>query len=528
MEKQSQSPTQAATAAAAPLDVLILAAGLGTRMRSRTAKVLHQLGGRPLIAHVCRTAAALQKEARPVYVVVGHQAEEVKAAVGEELGEAGAIFITQTEQRGTGDAVMAARDALAEAGSTLFVLSGDVPFVRAETLLALFYQHRTHRGRGAACTLLAVRLEDPTGYGRIIRDAEGRFERIVEQKDATPEERQINEINAGIYCFETSTLFRALERVQPANAQGEYYLTDVPGILRADGEDVSVYLHTDAREVSGINTRVELAEFERIMRHRTLRRLMLDSGVTIIDPQHTYVSADAQIGRDTVIHPGTHIEGRTVIGENCEIRPGTRITNSRIGNGVQIRDHSVIVDSDISDHCSVGPFAHLRMNAQMEESASVGNFVEVKKSRLGAKAKAQHLTYLGDATIGERTNIGAGTVTCNYDGKQKHQTVIEEDAKIGSDTMLVAPVRVGARSMTGAGSVVTKDVPPDTLVAGVPATIRKQLGDKQLDEQQQPREPQTDASATSPSSTGDDNTPYGGASQTIDTEEAVTTATSDE
>lgn len=474
MDKQTQTP-QPPQSGAVPLDILILAAGLGTRMRSGTAKVLHQLGGRPLIAHVCRAAAALLKEGRPIYVVVGHQAEEVKAAVREELGADGAVFITQAEQRGTGDAVMSAREALAEANSTLLVVSGDVPLVRAETLGALVHQHRTHRGRGAACTLLSVRLEDPTGYGRVVRDDEGRFLKIVEQKDATPEERQIGEINAGIYCFETRLLFPALARVLPANAQGEYYLTDAPAILRADDEDVSVFLHADAREVSGINTRVELAEFERLLRVRTLRNLMLNSGVTIIDPQHTYVSADAQIGRDTILHPDTHVEGNTVIGEGCEIRPGTRIYNSRVGNGVTVKDHCVIVDSDIADNCSVGPFAHLRMNARMAEGASVGNFVEVKKSRLGAGTKAMHLSYLGDADIGDRTNIGAGTVTCNYDGRNKHPTVIEEDVKIGSDTMLVAPVRVGARSVTGAGSVVTEDVPPDTLVAGVPARVKKQL-----------------------------------------------------
>ena len=474
MDKQTQTPPPQQSGAV-PLDILILAAGLGTRMRSGTAKVLHQLGGRPLIAHVCRAAAALLKEARPIYVVVGHQAEEVKAAVREELGADGAVFITQAEQRGTGDAVMSASEALADANSTLLVVSGDVPLVRAETLGALVHQHRTHRGRGAACTLLSVRLEDPTGYGRVVRDEEGRFLKIVEQKDATPEERQIGEINAGIYCFETRLLFPALARVQPANAQGEYYLTDAPAILRADGEDVSVFLHADAREVSGINTRVELAEFERLLRVRTLRNLMLNSGVTVIDPQHTYVSADAQIGRDTILHPDTHVEGTTVIGEGCEIRPGTRITNSRVGNGVTVKDHCVIVDSDIADNCSVGPFAHLRMNARMAEGATVGNFVEVKKSRLGAGTKAMHLSYLGDADIGDRTNIGAGTVTCNYDGKNKHPTVIEEDVKIGSDTMLVAPVRVGARSVTGAGSVVTADVPADTLVAGVPAKVKKQL-----------------------------------------------------
>jgi bifunctional UDP-N-acetylglucosamine pyrophosphorylase / glucosamine-1-phosphate N-acetyltransferase len=350
-----------------------------------------------------------------------------------------------------------------------------VPLVRAETLGALVHQHRTHRGRGAAATLLAVRLEDPTGYGRVIRDEEGRFERIVEQKDASPEERQLNEINAGIYCFETRLLFPALERVKPENAQGEFYLTDVPGIMRADGEDVSIYVHTDAREVSGINTRAELSDFERILRMRTLRSLMLNGGVTVIDPQHTYVSPDAQIGRDTVIHPNVHIEGRTVIGEGCRVGPGTRITNSRVGNGVYVKDHCVIVDSEVADHCEVGPFAHLRMGARLEESAHVGNFVEVKKSRLGSRAKAMHLSYLGDAEIGERTNVGAGTVTCNYDGKNKHPTRIGDDVKIGSDTMLVAPVTVGDRSVTGAGSVVTKDVPPDSLVAGVPARVKKTL-----------------------------------------------------
>jgi bifunctional UDP-N-acetylglucosamine pyrophosphorylase / glucosamine-1-phosphate N-acetyltransferase len=470
MEKQTQIALQEHPA---QLDVLILAAGLGTRMRSRTAKVLHRLGGRPLVAHVCRIATAL--DPHHIYVIVGHQAEQVERAVRQELGDGGASFVMQTEQRGTGDAVMAARDLLATANSTLLVLSGDVPLVRAETLAALIQQHRMHRGRGAACTLLTVKLDDPTGYGRIIRDAEGRFERIVEQKDATPAERQINEINAGIYCFETPALFRALERVKPENAQGEYYLTDVPGILRADGEDVSIFLHTDAREVSGINTRMELAEFENILRRRTLRSLMLTSGVTLIDPAHTYISPQAQIGRDTVIYPDVHIEGETVVGEDCEIRSGTRLTNSRIGNSVTIKDHSVIVDSDVADNCSVGPFAHLRMNSRVEEGAAVGNFVEMKKSRLGRKSKSMHLTYLGDATVGEQTNIGAGTITCNYDGKNKHQTVIEDNVKIGSDTMLVAPVRVGSHSVTGAGAVVTKDVPPDTLVAGVPAKVKKQL-----------------------------------------------------
>jgi bifunctional UDP-N-acetylglucosamine pyrophosphorylase/glucosamine-1-phosphate N-acetyltransferase len=472
MEKQPQITLQETPA---PLDVLILAAGLGTRMRSRTAKVLHKLGGRPLIAHVCRAASALSPALRDIYVIVGHQADRVEEAVRQELGENGARFIMQTEQRGTGDAVMVAREALQNAGSTLLILSGDVPLINAQTLGALVHQHRTHRGRGAACTLLSVRLDDPTGYGRVVRDEEGRFEKIVEQKDATAAEKQLKEINAGIYCFETGALFQALERVEPHNAQGEYYLTDVPGILRADGEDVGVFLHADAREVSGINTRAELADFEAIIRRRTLRELMLHSGVTFIDPAHTYVSPEAKIGRDCVIYPDVHIEGVTTIGDDCEIRSGTRITDSRIGNGVVIKDHCVIVDSQVGDDCAVGPFAHLRMNARLEEEAAVGNFVEMKKSTLGRKSKAMHLTYLGDATIGERTNIGAGTITCNYDGKDKHQTVIEDEVKIGSDTMLVAPVRVGTGAVTAAGSVVTKDVPPDSLVAGVPAVVKKRL-----------------------------------------------------
>jgi bifunctional UDP-N-acetylglucosamine pyrophosphorylase/glucosamine-1-phosphate N-acetyltransferase len=473
MEKPSQFSLQETPA---PLDVLILAAGLGTRMRSQTAKVLHKLGGRPLIAHVCRAAAALSP--RAVYVIVGHQAEVVEQAVREEMGEGGAVCIRQEVQRGTGDAVKAAREHLGEANSTLLILSGDVPLARPETLGALVHQHRTHRAHGAACTLLSVKLEDPTGYGRILRDEEGRFERIVEQKDATPAERQIKESNMGIYCFETRSLFPALERVEPANAQGEYYLTDVPGILRADGEDISIYLHVDAREVSGINTRVELAEFENLLRRRTLRRLMLDSGVTFIDPAHTYISPEAQMGRDCVVYPDVHIEGSTLIGDSCEIRSGTRISDSRIGHGVTIKDHCVIVDSEISDNCTVGPFAHMRMGSKLAENASVGNFVEMKKSSLGQGSKSMHLTYLGDATVGDKTNIGAGTITCNYDGKNKHSTVIEDNVKIGSDTMLVAPVRVGSGSVTAAGSVVIEDVPPDTLVAGVPAVIKKQLGDR--------------------------------------------------
>ncbi|MBA2620943.1 MAG: bifunctional UDP-N-acetylglucosamine diphosphorylase/glucosamine-1-phosphate N-acetyltransferase GlmU [Acidobacteria bacterium] len=458
-----------------PLDVLVLAAGLGTRMRSDLAKVLHRLDGRPLINHVCRAATALAP--RKIYVVIGHQGEDVKKAVLEELDERHTEFVWQRQQLGTGDAVNAAREFLANEDSTLLVLSGDVPMIRAETLAALVQQHYNHRGRGAACTILSVKLDDPKGYGRIVRDDAGFFSRIVEQKDASEEERQIKEINSGIYCFNTQKLFSTLSSVRNDNAQGEYYLTDVPALLRDEGEGVSLYHHTDAREVAGINNRVELADLERILSRRTVSRMMLDYGVSFIDPKNAYVSEQASIGRDTVIYPNVSIEGETTVGDGCTIRQGTRITNSRIGHGVTILDNCVITDSEISNDCTVGPFAHLRGHAKMEEKSKVGNFVEMKKTILGRESKASHLTYLGDATVGEKTNIGAGTVTCNYDGVRKNATTIGNNVRIGSDTMLVAPVKIGDGAVTGAGSVVTKDVPPDSLVVGAPARVKKNFRD---------------------------------------------------
>jgi bifunctional UDP-N-acetylglucosamine pyrophosphorylase/glucosamine-1-phosphate N-acetyltransferase len=438
-------------------------------MKSRRAKVLHELGGLPLITHVARTAQVLDPQT--ILVVVGHQAEEVEKAVLEAVGDL-ASFVIQAKQRGTGDAVESARSLLENSDSLILLLYGDMPLVRTETLRKLIDRHRQS---GATCSILSVELPNPTGYGRIVRGEDGSFARIVEQRDATPEQRQIREINSGIYCFEAPDLFQALRRVEPANEQGEYYLTDVAEIILSMGGVVDVYRHDDPREVSGINTRAELAEFENLLRRNTIRRLMIETGVTFIDPSHAYIGPDAQLGSDCIIYPNVSIEGKSVIGNGCVIRSGVRITNSRLGNDVTVKDHSIIVDSEIGSNCSVGPFAHLRMNATLEDKATVGNFVEVKKSRLKRGVKAMHLTYLGDATIGERTNVGAGTVTCNYDGTRKHETIVEEDVKIGSDTMLVAPVTVGARSMTGAGSVVTKDVPPDSLVAGVPAKVKKKL-----------------------------------------------------
>ena len=455
------------------LDILILAAGLGTRMKSSLAKVLHKLDGRPLINHVGEIAETLNP--RKIYVVVGHQAADVQQAVLQEMDAEKAAFVTQTQQLGTGDAVNAARELLEAQDSTLLLLSGDVPMIRTETLAELTKIHREFRGRGAACTVLTVRLKDPHGYGRVARDENGMFEQIVEQKDASQEQREIDEINSGIYCFNTRKLFAALSQIDNNNAQGEYYLTDVPKILLESGEDIAIFQCSDPREVEGVNDRRQLADMEKQIRRRTVEHLMLESGVTFIDSKAAYISARANVGRDTVIHPNVTIEGSSVIGEGCIIRPGTRIKDSKIGNGVEIRDNCVIRDSEVGDECTLGPMAHLRGHAVMADKSQVGNFVELKKTNLGRGSKASHLTYLGDATIGEKTNIGAGTVTCNFDGKNKHETHIGDNVKIGSDTMLVAPVTVGDGAATGAGSVVTKNIEPNKLVVGAPAKVIKDL-----------------------------------------------------
>ena len=459
-------------------DVMILAAGLGTRMRSQRAKVLHELAGQPLIGHVLRAAFELAPEA--VFTVVGHQAEEVERAVrdragrlieGDPANSPDLQFVMQTEQKGTGHAVMAAGDRLAGRHGPLVIVAGDAPLIEGGTLKRLVESHRAERND---VTMLTVMMNDPTGYGRIIRDTEGRFARCVEQKDASPEELAVREVGVSIYCFDIPALLGALDRLTTDNAQGEYYLTDVPRIMQQQGKNVGLLCHSDPEEVLGINTRIELADLERRLRDRTLRELML-SGVTIIDPATTYIHQGVQIGPDAVIHPQVIIEGATRIGSGCTVYSWTRLKNVDIGDGVTVRNSCVIEDSTIRDGATIGPFARLRAGAEIGEKAGIGNFVEVKKSKVGRGTKASHLTYLGDATLGDRVNIGAGTVTCNYDGVRKNETIIEDDVKIGSDTMLIAPVRVGRGSVTGAGSVVTKDVPPDSLVAGVPAVIKKKL-----------------------------------------------------
>ncbi|PYS88548.1 MAG: UDP-N-acetylglucosamine diphosphorylase/glucosamine-1-phosphate N-acetyltransferase [Acidobacteria bacterium] len=455
-----------------PLNVLILAAGLGTRMKSDLAKVLHRLDGRPLIEHVFRTALSLNP--KKVFIVVGHQADDVRAALPGSTHDARIEFVVQKEQLGTGDAVNAARDRLADVDSNILVLSGDVPLIKIETLRELIAVHLLEN---AACTVLTVKLSDPFGYGRVIR-GDGGLDRIVEQKDATDAERKVAEINSGIYCFDSGKLFDALSNVKTNNAQGEYYLTDVPRLLLDNDETVALFLHDQTFEVEGVNDRKQLASIEKMINEETIEKLMKESGVTFIDPRNAYISSTAAIGRDTVIYPNVTIEGNTVVGINCVIRSGTRLSNAMIGDGVEIRDNCLIIDSDVGDRCSVGPMAHLRGHAVMVEGAKVGNFVEMKKTRLGKNSKAAHLTYLGDATVGEDANIGAGVVTCNYDGKNKHETHIGDRVKIGSDTMLVAPVTVGDGATTGAGSVVTKDVEPGETVVGVPAKTLRALAKK--------------------------------------------------
>jgi bifunctional UDP-N-acetylglucosamine pyrophosphorylase/glucosamine-1-phosphate N-acetyltransferase len=459
-------------------DVMILAAGLGTRMKSRRAKVLHELGGLPLVAHVLRPVFELVPEA--VFVVVGHQAEEVERAVRDSAarlieaypkGSPDLHFVIQTEQKGTGHAVMAARELLADRSGQLVIVAGDAPLIEGATLKSLVEHHRA--GKNDA-TMLTVVMDDPTGYGRIIRNENGGLLRCVEQKDGSPEELAVREVGVSIYSFDVPALLAALDCLTTDNAQGEYYLTDVPRIMQEQGRTVGLLCHSSAEEVLGVNTRIELADLERKLREKKLRELML-SGVTIIDPSTTYIHRDVEVGQDSVIYPQVIIEGASQIGSGCTIQSWTRLKNVKISSGVTVRNSCVIEDSTILEGATVGPFARLRAGAEIGERAGIGNFVEVKKSKIGRGTKASHLTYLGDATLGDRVNIGAGTVTCNYDGVRKNETIIEDDVKIGSDTMLVAPVRVGRGSVTGAGSVVTKDVLPDSLVAGVPAVVKKKL-----------------------------------------------------
>jgi bifunctional UDP-N-acetylglucosamine pyrophosphorylase / glucosamine-1-phosphate N-acetyltransferase len=433
--------------------VVILAAGKGTRMRSADPKVLHRAGGLALIEHVVRAAGAL--EPSTTIVVVGHMADRIQGALGKRPG---LRFALQEPQLGTGHALLQAESHLAGHSGTVVLLSGDVPLLRPSTLRTLV---EAHTSRGAAATVLTARVDCPQGYGRIVRQ-EGRIAAIVEHKDATPAEREIDEINSGIYAFALEPLFTALRSIGAANAQGEYYLPDLVKIYRERGLVVETVSVADSREILGVNSRKELADVTAILNTRRNDELMA-SGVTLVDPASAWIGPDVVVGPDTVIHPNVYLEGRTHIGSNCEINAGVRIIDSTIDNGVIVNNFCVISGSHVRSGARIGPFAHIRPLSDVGEDAHVGNFTELKKTTLGKGSKANHLSYLGDATIGDKVNIGAGTITCNYDGVHKHPTVIEEGAFIGSDSQLVAPVRVGKGAYVAAGSSIVEDVPAGAL-----------------------------------------------------------------
>jgi bifunctional UDP-N-acetylglucosamine pyrophosphorylase/glucosamine-1-phosphate N-acetyltransferase len=436
------------------LHVVVLAAGKGIRMKSALAKVLHRVAGVPMIDHVLDTAAALRPSSTTI--VVGHQADDVRRVLASR---AGLSFVVQEPQLGTAHALLSTEPALAAATGTLVLLSGDVPQLTTGTLSRLVERHQA---AGAAATVLTALVDRPAGYGRIVRDGGGAITRIVEEKDASPAERDIREINAGIYAFDLSGLYAAVRSIAAENAQQEYYLPDLVAIYRRRGLGVDTVMVEHADEIQGINSRGELADVSRVIRHNTVRTLMA-SGVTIEDPQTTYIDRHVAIGADTIIHPGVSLQGRTSIGTGCEIHSGVRIVSSTLGNGVTILDHCLIVDSVVRDGGYVGPSAHLRPGSDVGADAKVGNFVELKKTVLGPGSKASHLTYLGDAVIGANVNIGAGTIVCNYDGTQKHQTTIEDGAFIGSDSQLIAPVTIGRDAYVGTGTTVRENVPPGAL-----------------------------------------------------------------
>jgi bifunctional UDP-N-acetylglucosamine pyrophosphorylase/glucosamine-1-phosphate N-acetyltransferase len=443
--------------------IAILAAGKGTRLKSKLPKVLHKIAGRPLLGHVVHAASEIVAPA-DIFCIIGHEADRVRA----EISPLGVQFVEQLEQRGTGHALMQCREALA-AYDHVLVLSGDVPLIRPETIAGVRDFHIAQR---AAMTILTAEPPDPFGYGRIVRRmlngaASDHVEAIVEQKQLTPEQEKIGEINSGIYAFKVAELFARIDRLSTDNPHGEFYLTEIAAILQRDGLPVLALRTPHASEVLGVNTRRELAQLDAILRERKTRELM-DEGVTIYKPETVLIDAAVTVGADTVIEPFVQLLGETAIGEDCLIRSYSVLTNMRVANGALVNQGTIADNSAIGAAAIVGPYSRLRPGSEIGPEAHVGNFVETKKVKLGRGAKANHLTYLGDTEVGERTNIGAGTITCNYDGVNKHLTIIGANAFIGSDTTLVAPVRVGNGAIIGASSCITKDVPDDALAVTRP------------------------------------------------------------
>lgn len=437
------------------LDVVILAAGLGKRMKSSKVKVLHPAAGRPLVHYVIDLAREVSPS--PPVLVVGHQREDVQRAC-DGLAE----FAFQDQQLGTGHAVLMAESFVrgrGVEGARVLVLSGDVPLTRPETIRALLEQHGRENN---TVTVLTMRPSDPALYGRIVRGPDGRVERVVEAKDADENVIAIDEVNAGIYVFEAPFLFESLHGLSTNNAQREYYLTDLIEQAVRSGGRVGAAIAADPLEALGVNSRAELGAVESELNRRTVARLM-DEGVTFRNPAAVSIDSTVTIGQDTAVYPFVVLEGGTTIGRECVIDPGVHLTNVKVGDGVHLKTGTVAEDAEIGDGATVGPYAHLRPATRLGRKTKVGNFVETKKVVFGDGAKASHLSYIGDATVGADVNIGAGTITCNYDGVRKHQTILEDGVFIGSDTQLVAPVRVGKGAYVGAGSTITKDVPPGAL-----------------------------------------------------------------
>jgi bifunctional UDP-N-acetylglucosamine pyrophosphorylase/glucosamine-1-phosphate N-acetyltransferase len=440
-----------------PTTVVILAAGLGTRMRSNRAKVLHRAGGLTLVEHVAAAAAAVAPPDR-IIAVTGHQAEEVEAV----LAPLGTGFVRQFGQKGTGHALAACKERLDGSDGLLMVLYGDTPLLSPITLQKL---RDVQSASGAAATLITTTLDDPSGYGRVILNGQGDVTAIVEEKAATVEQKSIRLINSGIYCFQAPLLWKHIVELRPNAASGELYLTDMAEILTRHGHRVGALHIEDPDELLGINTRVELADADRVLRERKCRELML-GGVTIERPETVTIDMHVRVGVDTVVEPFTRLLGSTEIGEECRIGAGAILESSVLEDRVIVAPYTLVANSRIETGAQVGPFARLRMDAEVGADARVGNFVELKKTKLGKGAKSQHLAYLGDSEIGAGSNIGAGTITCNYDGENKHQTRIGERAFIGSNSTLVAPVEIGSDSYVGAGSVITEAVPPGALALG--------------------------------------------------------------
>ncbi|UFS71966.1 bifunctional UDP-N-acetylglucosamine diphosphorylase/glucosamine-1-phosphate N-acetyltransferase GlmU [Geomonas sp. RF6] len=444
---------------------IVLAAGMGTRMKSALVKVMHPLAGVPMIEWPL--AAAFEAGVAECVVVAGHQEEKVRAHLGERPG---ILFATQAEQLGTGHAVKCALPQLPSSCETVLILCGDTPLLTAATLSEMLQRHKES---GATLTVMTAKVANPFGYGRIVKGSDGTVQKIVEQKDASAEEREITEVNAGVYCVDAGFLKAAVAELKNDNAQGEYYLTDIVSRAAREGRSCQSFQVVSPSEMMGVNDRAQLADAAKILRRRINRELML-SGVTLIDPRTTYIDRDVKIGKDTVVEPGATITGNTVIGERCRIGQVSQIHSCRLADDVTVKAGSVLEESVVYEFASIGPMAHLRPGSELHAHVKVGNFVETKKVVMGEGSKASHLTYLGDAVVGKECNIGCGTITCNYDGVRKHKTVIEDGVFVGSDVQLVAPVTVGRGSLIAAGTTVTQDVPADSLaISRTPQTNKE-------------------------------------------------------